>query len=148
MLGNASAAPATVTDSGNTQYFVDNAREFAFNESVSVRGQPGAPLLLTGQLRSRSGLPLPVHARVELWHADATASPDYHPAGNGPSSAYDATELDLRGVLRTDANGRFAFRSIQPGAYVPRPRHIHFRFSSGNFIFILICDIISNRYVA
>ena len=52
---------------------------------------------------------------VDLWQADADGVYDN-------SGGYH-----LRGTVMTNATGYYEFRSILPGRYVPRPRHVHFR---------------------
>jgi protocatechuate 3,4-dioxygenase beta subunit len=53
-------------------------------------------------------------ARVDLWQADARG-------------IYDATGFRLRGHQMTDANGRFAFTTIVPGAAAGRAPHFGVR---------------------
>ena len=62
-------------------------------------------------------------ALVEVWQADARG--DYSQVGAKPD---DAGCL-LRASLKTDAEGRYSFRTVLPGEYPGRPRHIHFRVS-------------------
>jgi protocatechuate 3,4-dioxygenase beta subunit len=64
-------------------------------------------------------------AEVEIWHADSHGN--YHPNGNGPSSGYQASELALRGFVKTDAEGRYRLTTIYPGEYTGRVRHFHFK---------------------
>jgi hydroxyquinol 1,2-dioxygenase len=78
------------------------------------------------------------HARVDVWHADAAGGYDVQDPSWAPE------EARLRAVFKTDAAGRFHFRTILPSAYpIPtdgpvgrmlavtnrtamRPAHIHF----------------------
>lgn len=53
-------------------------------------------------------------AIVDVWHADAQGN--YHAAGQ---------EYRLRGQMKTDSAGRYAFESIRPGNYDGRPAHYH-----------------------
>lgn len=89
--------------------------------------EPGDRILVRGRvLGPDCRTPLP-NALVDVWQADAEGN--YHDA--------DA-QYRLRGVLRTDREGRYEFESVMPGRYplVPgsetgyRPAHIHFTVGS------------------
>jgi len=97
--------------------------------------QPGEILFMQGQVRDKDGLPL-AHALVEVWHANDL--------GNYSFFDPNQTPFNLRSSIRTDAQGRYRFRSRVPVGYsVPpggstdillkqlgrhgtRPAHIHF----------------------
>ncbi|GAB3348421.1 catechol 1,2-dioxygenase [Amycolatopsis echigonensis] len=96
--------------------------------------EKGTPLVLSGQVRDVDGTPLP-GAEVDIWHADDQG---YY-AGFAPH----IPDGNLRGVVVTDEDGRFAIRTVQPAPYqIPhdgptgallesagwhpwRPAHIH-----------------------
>jgi hydroxyquinol 1,2-dioxygenase len=118
---------------------------------------PGAPRLDAGSdmTRDRKGIPcfvagtvtaggLPVEkAAVDVWQADAEGFYDVQ------DKKWSPEEMALRAVFRTDARGRFSFRTILPASYpVPtdgpvgemlratgrrpmRPAHIHFMIAAG-----------------
>ena len=71
------------------------------------------PLFVSGQVQSVNGKPL-ANALVEVWHA----SPEGLYENQDPDQPY----LNLRGKFRTDADGRFNFRTIRPASY-PIPTH-------------------------
>lgn len=71
------------------------------------------PLFVSGQVQSVDGTPLS-NALVEVWHA----SPEGLYENQDPDQPY----LNLRGKFRTDAEGRFHFRTIRPASY-PIPTH-------------------------
>lgn len=100
----------------------------------------GVALHVRGRVLSLDGTAL-ASAAVEVWQANGQGKyenqePDLQPENN------------LRGRLKTDAQGRFAFRSVMPGGYalpsdgpvgqlmtrlglcLARPAHIHFRVSA------------------
>jgi protocatechuate 3,4-dioxygenase beta subunit len=74
-------------------------------------GVAGQPIELTGLVLTRSCKPVP-DVIVDLWHADNKGE-------------YDNVGFRLRGHQRADAQGRYRFRTIVPGAYEGRTRHFH-----------------------
>ena len=74
-------------------------------------GLAGQPIELVGFVLTRNCKPV-AGALVDLWHAD-------------DKGEYDNSGFRLRGHQRADADGRFAFRTIVPGAYEGRTRHFH-----------------------
>jgi protocatechuate 3,4-dioxygenase beta subunit len=82
-------------------------------ERSDLREQPGAgrPVELTGFVLTRGCRPL-AGALVDLWHADQDGD-------------YDNSGFRYRGHQRTDASGRYRFRTIRPAVYVGRTAHYH-----------------------
>lgn len=98
--------------------------------------EPGDRLLFTGAVRSTTGAALP-SAVIDVWQAN----------GDGLYSQFvpGLPEWNLRGRIRCDADGKFAFVTVVPAAYdIPRhprtgrvldllglephrPAHIHFK---------------------
>jgi protocatechuate 3,4-dioxygenase beta subunit len=74
-------------------------------------GMAGQPIELLGFVLSRACKPL-AGALLDFWHADARGQ-------------YDNSGFRLRGHQFADAQGRYRLRSIVPGIYVGRTRHIH-----------------------
>jgi protocatechuate 3,4-dioxygenase beta subunit len=74
-------------------------------------GMAGQPIELVGFVLSRACKPLP-GALLDFWQAD-------------DKGQYDNSGFRLRGHQFADAEGRYRLRSIMPGAYVGRTRHIH-----------------------
>lgn len=74
---------------------------------------PGAPLFFKGQVRDAGGAPLP-GVTVDVWQASPTGMYENQDAGQ--------VDMNLRGVFETDAQGRFALRSVKPAGY-PIPTH-------------------------
>ena len=81
----------------------------------------GTPLEVTGRVVDRGGRPR-AHARVEIWQCDALGQ--YHHVGE-PESSLDPNFQGF-GAVTTDAEGRYAFRTIKPVPYPGRTPHIHF----------------------
>jgi protocatechuate 3,4-dioxygenase beta subunit len=71
----------------------------------------GQPLELVGWVLTRACKPV-AGALVDVWQADDKGD-------------YDNSGFRLRGHQRADADGRYRFRTIVPGAYEGRTRHIH-----------------------
>ena len=83
----------------------------------------GAILHFTGQIIDTTGNPLQA-AYMDIWHTDPDSRYD-HPNDPRPGERY--ADFAYWGKARTDAEGRFKFRTYVPGAYRPRPAHIHFK---------------------
>ena len=92
----------------------------AFSDSPQAGGDV---LILYGQVLDVNGAPVP-DAAVEIWQTDAAGVYD-HPRDPGTNSR--DTSFQFYGTAATDAAGWYAFRTIVPGEYEPRPRHIHFK---------------------
>jgi protocatechuate 3,4-dioxygenase beta subunit len=88
----------------------------------------GERIVVAGQVRDEDGRPVP-HTMIEIWQANAAGryahERDQHDAPLDPN---------FRGVGRvfTDADGRYRYQTIKPGAYpwrnhhnAWRPNHIH-----------------------
>lgn len=74
-------------------------------------GMAGQPLELIGFVLTRGCKPV-AGALVDFWQANHKGE-------------YDNAGFRLRGHQFTDAEGRFRLRTIVPGAYEGRTRHIH-----------------------
>jgi len=84
-------------------------------------------LLVTGRVLGMPDCAPLAGAIVEVWQADARG--DYSQVGG----KQDDTGCLLRASLKTDAEGRYAFRTVLPGEYPGRPRHIHYRVSAKGY---------------
>jgi protocatechuate 3,4-dioxygenase beta subunit len=74
-------------------------------------GMAGQPIELVGFVLSRACKPL-AGALLDFWQAD-------------DKGRYDNSGFRLRGHQFSDTEGRYRLRSIVPGVYVGRTRHIH-----------------------
>lgn len=106
-------------------FYVANAPE---GIDINRAKAPGTPMRIQGTVYGPDAVTPLRNARVEVWHADAQG--DYHPADQGDVSRFRRGEVNLRGVVRTDAEGRYAFDSIVPGHYGDRRRHLHWKVSA------------------
>lgn len=89
----------------------------------------GTPMVFSGQVTDEAGTPVR-GALVEVWQANRFGKYE-HPVDQTP----EPVDPNFRGHGRmlTDAEGRYRFRTIRPGAYPNpgyddwfRPPHIHF----------------------
>jgi protocatechuate 3,4-dioxygenase beta subunit len=85
----------------------------------------GTVLDVTGHVMDRAGKPR-AGARVEIWQCDATGS--YHHVGG----VVGDENFQGFGFTTTDAEGRYAFRTIKPVPYPGRTPHIHFTVLEGS----------------
>lgn len=79
--------------------------------NLAEAGSKAEKLVLTGSVRSADCRPL-AGVALDFWHADA-------------SGAYDNRGYRYRGVVTTDAQGRYRLETNLPPPYMGRPRHIH-----------------------
>lgn len=91
------------------------------------RGRPAnVPSIARIAPQSESGIPLIVHGRIEPPRANVVVFA-YQTDRTGVYNAKGQHGWRLHGWARSDAQGRFEFRTIRPGSY-PRssnPAHIH-----------------------
>ncbi|WP_449433429.1 intradiol ring-cleavage dioxygenase [Pseudomonas putida] len=115
-------------------FYIEGMPERVYGENMAFT--PGEPALLTGRVTDAEGQPL-ADAVLDIWQT----------ASNGMYSGQDQRQPDsnLRGRYRTDAQGRYAIRTILPVSYpIPtdgpvgqllaatgrhpwRPAHLHFK---------------------
>ena len=93
-------------------------------------GQPiGKKIVVSGRVLDDGGKPVR-HTLVEIWQANSAGR--YRHPNDGPHSPLDPNFTGC-GRAMTDAEGRYRFVTIEPGAYpwrnhynAWRPKHIHF----------------------
>jgi protocatechuate 3,4-dioxygenase beta subunit len=111
----------------------ENAPEYPLGANISRHATDGEPCLVSGTVRDEKGKPV-AGAKLDIWEGGA----------DGLYDSQKGEEMNLRGVFRTDAQGRFHFRCVTPNFYpVPndgpvgrmlvatgrhpmRPPHLHF----------------------
>jgi protocatechuate 3,4-dioxygenase beta subunit len=79
--------------------------------SLVEAGAKAEKLVLSGVVRSADCKPL-ANVVLDFWHADERG-------------AYDNAGYRYRGLVRTDAQGRYRLETNLPPPYSGRPRHIH-----------------------
>ena len=106
--------------------------------TLQHEGEPlGERIIVTGRVLDEDGRPVP-HTLVEIWQANAAGRyvhlRDQHPAPLDPN-------FTGAGRAMTDAEGRYRFVTIKPGAYpwrnhhnAWRPAHIHFSLFGPSFL--------------
>ena len=112
---------------------------------LTRHGEPlGERIIVSGRVLDDGGRPVP-HTLVEVWQANAAGRyfhlRDSHPAPLDPN-------FTGAGRALTDAEGRYEFVTIKPGAYpwknhdnAWRPAHIHFSLFGPAFVTRLITQM-------
>jgi protocatechuate 3,4-dioxygenase beta subunit len=126
LYGDGSVPVIAMTDSGPLY----PPTEIPWNGDLTMidgKRSPGQVLYFFGQIMSREGRPLP-NAVVEIWQTDINGNYK-HPRGWGQDELLDS--FGYFGKVRTDDNGLYVFKTIQPRWYrlfgMPRAAHIHMR---------------------
>ena len=105
-----------------------------FKSKIIPAGAKGQVLQLSGTVMDTDGKPVP-DVIIDIWNSDADGVYDL----KNPGQALDPSEFKFRGLLRTDAAGRYEVETVVPGKYkipgklpgfeaydgVLRPSHIH-----------------------
>ncbi|WP_332681388.1 protocatechuate 3,4-dioxygenase subunit beta [Bosea sp. (in: a-proteobacteria)] len=106
--------------------------------TLQHEGEPlGERIIVSGRVLDEDGRPVP-HTLIEIWQANAGGRyvhvKDQHPAPLDPN-------FTGAGRALTDAQGRYRFVTIKPGAYpwrnhhnAWRPAHIHFSLFGPSFL--------------
>ncbi len=88
----------------------------------------GRLLYVAGRVLDARGRPIP-NAGIELWQANARGR-YIHSADTDASGPLDPN-FQGYAALATDGEGRYRIRTVLPGPYPGRTRHLHFNFGSG-----------------
>ena len=115
-------------------FFLEDAPPYALGDDVS-NGATGQPCMVKGTIKGLDGKPV-ANALINVWQADADGNYDVQYA--------ELAHPQARGILHSDAEGRFHFKTILAEAYpIPtdgpvgamlkatnnhpwRPAHLHF----------------------
>lgn len=108
---------------------VDRDTDLTVINGRTTRAQ-GQVLYLMGQVLNIKGIPVK-GVQVEIWQPNAAGRYD-HPSDPNPAPL--DPNFQGYGLTTTDAEGRYRFKTIKPGAYPvtqgwDRPPHIHFQLS-------------------
>jgi catechol 1,2-dioxygenase len=87
--------------------------------------EPGERLTIAGRVTAAGTCEPLKDAVLDLWQASAAGFYD----NNDPARPFDPARYNLRGRVRTDAEGRYQFETVLPGNYgqgrFTRAKHIH-----------------------
>jgi protocatechuate 3,4-dioxygenase beta subunit len=123
--------PATATEASGPVFGPADLGPMDNNLVLNFTGTPalGERVILHGSLRDETGRPVP-HALIEIWQSNAGGR--YRHRNDGYLAPLDPNFGGCGRVL-TDAEGRYEFLTVKPGAYPwpngPndwRPAHVHF----------------------
>ncbi len=94
------------------------------NNQLAGPNEPGTRLILSGVVRTLDCSEVIPDALIDIWHANNAGQ-------------YDNSGYNLRGTVRSNAQGFYLFETVLPGKYLNgasfRPRHIHFKITSPGF---------------
>jgi protocatechuate 3,4-dioxygenase beta subunit len=137
--------PQTLSELTGPVYGYDKIGPLDNDLTRQHAGPPqGERIIVEGRVLDGDGRPVP-HTLVELWQANAAGryihKVDQHPAPLDPN-------FSGAGRTVTDADGRYRFVTIKPGAYpwrnhpnAWRPAHIHFSLFGQNFTTRLVTQM-------
>ena len=135
----------TISELTGPVYGHENVRDTDTDLTRQHAGEPlGERIIVTGRVTDEDGRPL-ANTLIEVWQANAAGRyvhvKDQHPAPLDPN-------FSGAGRCVTDAEGRYAFTSVKPGAYpwknhhnAWRPAHIHFSLFGPSFLTRLITQM-------
>jgi protocatechuate 3,4-dioxygenase beta subunit len=134
-------APTTLTERTGPAF---SPAQFPPIADLTTGGTMGERIIVSGTVTDEDGRPLP-HTMLEIWQANAAGR------YNHPGDTHDAP-LDPafhgEGRVFTDAEGRYRFVTVKPGAYpwgnhdkAWRPNHIHFSLFGSGFAQRLITQM-------
>jgi len=123
-------------------FHVANAPELELGSNICL-DQKGEPMLVKGRVLDTDGAPI-ANAKVDVWQANDEGFYDVQQQGHQP-------DFSLRGVVRTDDQGRYWFNAVRPKFYrIPddgpvgkmlarmgrhpfRPAHLHYIIEADGF---------------
>ncbi|MCW5911451.1 MAG: intradiol ring-cleavage dioxygenase [Cyclobacteriaceae bacterium] len=94
----------------------------SWQTTIAPSNEPGEPLIISGTIYKLDGKTPAPGVILYVHHTDNKGY--YSPA---PNQTQGIRHGHLRGWMKTDANGRYEFKTIRPKAYPDRsePQHIH-----------------------
>lgn len=123
-------------------FYVEDAPELPLGSNICL-DQKGEDMVISGVVRDTAGRPIP-NVKLDVWQTNDDGFYDVQQKGLQP-------DFNLRGVFRTDAEGRYWFRAVKPRYYpIPddgpvgqllgklgrhpyRPAHLHFIISAEGY---------------
>ena len=120
------AYPKTPADYEGPFYPVTKQQDID-NDLVHVQGHTG---IAKGDILNLSGIVVNTKGEpqqeiiIEIWQTDPQGRYK-HPGDSSPGER--DPNFQYWGATFTDAEGRYYFKTVVPGAYEPRPAHIHYK---------------------
>ena len=123
-------------------FHVEDAPELPMGANICLDGR-GEPMMVRGRILDTDGTPIP-GARIDVWQANDEGFYDVQQKGIQP-------DFNLRGVFRTDDQGRYMFKGVKPrfypipddgpvgqllgmlGRHPNRPAHLHYMLEADGF---------------
>lgn len=94
----------------------------SWQTTIAGPDEPGERLIISGTIYKRDGKTPAPDVILYVYHTDSKGN--YSPA---PKQTQAKRHGHLRGWIKTDASGRYEFKTIRPGSYPnsKNPQHIH-----------------------
>jgi protocatechuate 3,4-dioxygenase beta subunit len=138
------AVPTTLTEATGPRFSPSHFPALADLSMTAGKPALGERIIVEGRVTDEDGRPVP-NTMVEIWQANAAGRYDH------PGDQHDAPldpNFHGEGRVFTDAEGRYRFVTIKPGAYpwrnhpnAWRPNHIHFSLFGSGFAQRLITQM-------
>ena len=136
--------PHTITETTGPSFSSSRFPPLADLSKTGEKPALGERIIVAGRITDEDGRPVP-HTMIEIWQANATGRYDH------PADQHDAPlDPNFHGAGRvfTDADGRYRFLTIRPGAYpwpnhrnAWRPNHIHYSYFGPAFATRLVTQM-------
>lgn len=154
-LHDSTAREAATATSLLGPFFREDAPSLPSGAQISKRDK-SEEILMWGTVRSAAGAAIP-NARLMVWQTSSSGAYDLQEG--------DGSAIDYRGTFRTDAAGKYHFRTVRPLGYsIPmdgpvgdlvqaqrregcRPAHIHFLISAPGFRELVTALYFPDRYL-
>ena len=95
------------------------AANVPWKTTIVAEGEPGEPLIISGTIYAPDGRTPLEGISLFVYQTDAT--------GRYSTTGGDNRNTRIHGLVRTNAEGRYEFRTVKPGSYPAsrNPAHIH-----------------------
>ncbi|MCI5043170.1 MAG: twin-arginine translocation signal domain-containing protein [Aquisalinus sp.] len=123
VLAQEAVAKRTPRDAEGPFYPLGNRDNDSADLLVNMQTQRGDILLLKGTIIDIYGQPVQ-GTTIDLWQTDPEGR-YLHPDDTSPGARH--TDFAYWGKAVSGQDGAYAFRTYVPGAYAPRPAHIHYK---------------------
>ncbi len=110
---------------------MDAPKELSWKTQIAPPDEPGDPMIISGTIYQPDGKTPAEGVLVYVYHTNNKGL--YEP--KEPIIGNEKRHGHLRGWMRTNADGKYQFRSVKPAPYPNRndPAHIHVTLSSEDF---------------